>query len=55
MTTYLKPAAMMLLLFTILTGALYPALVTGLAQLLFAEQANGSILTEKQGRRWDRR
>lgn len=49
MTTYLKPAAMMLLLFTILTGALYPALVTGLAQLLFAEQANGSILTDKAG------
>jgi len=49
MTTYLRPAAMMLLLFTLLTGALYPAVVTGLAQLLFSEQANGSLLKDQQG------
>jgi K+-transporting ATPase ATPase C chain len=49
MTTYLRPAAMMLLLLTLLTGALYPAVVTALAQLLFSEQANGSLLKDKQG------
>lgn len=49
MTTYLKPAAMMLLLFTVLTGALYPALVTALAQILFSDQANGSLIKDKQG------
>ena len=49
MTTYLRPAAMMLLLFTLLTGALYPAVVTALAQLLFPSQANGSLLKDTQG------
>jgi len=49
MTNYLKPAAILLLLFTVLTGALYPAVVTALSQLLFADQANGSLLKNKQG------
>ena len=49
MTTYLRPAALLLLLFTMLTGVLYPAVVTGLAQLLFAEQAHGSLLRDAQG------
>ena len=40
---------MMLLLFTLLTGALYPAVVTALAQLLFPSQANGSLLKDTQG------
>jgi len=49
MSTYLKPAAIMLLLFTLLTGALYPALVTAIAQTLMAEQANGSLIKDPQG------
>jgi len=40
----LKPALLMLALLTVLTGALYPALVTGLAQALFPHQANGSLI-----------
>jgi K+-transporting ATPase ATPase C chain len=44
----IKPAFMMLLIWTALTGMLYPGLVTGLAQVLFSEQANGSILRDKQ-------
>ena len=44
MSTYFRPAFLMLLCFTVLTGALYPAAVTGLAQLLFPSQANGSLI-----------
>lgn len=45
----IKPAAMMLIMLTLLTGVLYPALVTGLAQVLFPEQANGSLIRNSQG------
>jgi K+-transporting ATPase ATPase C chain len=40
----LRPALTLFLLLTVLTGLLYPLLVTGLAQLLFAPQATGSII-----------
>jgi K+-transporting ATPase ATPase C chain len=45
----LKPAFLMLLVLTIVTGAAYPALVTGIAQLLFKSQANGSLI-ERNGK-----
>src|SRR5262245_28385677 len=45
----LRPTLVMLLLLTILTGLVYPLLVTGLAQVLFPAQANGSQIVE-QGR-----
>lgn len=35
-----------LLLFTLLTGLIYPLLVTGIAQLIFHEKANGSMMTK---------
>jgi len=41
----LRPALVLLLVMTVVTGFLYPLLVTGLAQLLFPQQAAGSILT----------
>jgi len=48
MIKLIKPAVMMLLIWTLLTGIIYPALVTGLAQGLFPAQANGSILRNQQ-------
>lgn len=41
----LRPALMMLLVLTVLTGVMYPLAVTGLAHLLFPTQANGSLMT----------
>lgn len=46
----IKPAGMLLVIFTLLTGVIYPALVTGLAQLLFAEKANGSLIRDNEGK-----
>lgn len=49
MTQQLKPALLMLLFFTCLTGVAYPLLVTFGAQMLFPSQANGSlIINQKQ-------
>jgi potassium-transporting ATPase KdpC subunit len=45
----LRSALVLLLLLTALTGLLYPLIVTGLAQLLFPQQAAGSIVT-REGR-----
>lgn len=40
----LKPAFLMMVVMTILTGFIYPAVVTGLAQVMFRDQANGSLI-----------
>jgi K+-transporting ATPase ATPase C chain len=50
MSTYLKPAFLMLVVFTVLTGAIYPAAVTGLAQLLAPGRANGSLILSQDGK-----
>jgi K+-transporting ATPase ATPase C chain len=42
----LKPALIMLLGLTVLTGVIYPLLVTGIAQGLFADKANGSLIEQ---------
>lgn len=41
-----RAAVVALLVFTILTGVLYPMLVTGIAQLVFPRQANGSLIVQ---------
>ena len=40
----LKPALVLIIVFTVLTGLLYPLLVTGIAQVVFPGKANGSLL-----------
>jgi K+-transporting ATPase ATPase C chain len=37
---------MSLILFTVITGLIYPLAVTGISQVLFPDQANGSIITK---------
>ena len=41
-----RPALVMLIVMTALTGAIYPAAVTGIAQVLFPRQANGSLIDQ---------
>ena len=46
MRRQLRYAVISLILLTVLTGAIYPLVVTGLAQALFHHQANGSLIEE---------
>ncbi len=50
MMFYFKPALILFTLMTLLTGVAYPLLVTGLAQLVFPQQANGSLITNPNGK-----
>jgi K+-transporting ATPase ATPase C chain len=44
MTSTIRNALMSLLLYTVLTGIIYPLFVTGISQVIFPLQANGSII-----------
>ena len=46
MLTHVRPAIVSLALFTVITGVVYPVAVTVVAQLVFAHQANGSLVVE---------
>ena len=45
MTRELGPGFRLTLVFTILLGLLYPVVMTGISQLIFPRQANGSLVT----------
>src|ERR1039458_1040200 len=44
MKQILIPAVMLTLVITVLTGLVYPLVVTGISQVLFPHQANGSLI-----------
>ena len=46
MSTHIRPALVLLLLFTVVTGVAYPLVVTGIAQTIFPRQANGSLIVK---------
>lgn len=45
----LRQSLMMLLLLTLITGVIYPLVVTGIGQVLFSHTANGSVI-ERDGK-----
>lgn len=42
----LRPAVAALIVLTVITGVIYPLVVTGIVQVLFPAQANGSLIVE---------
>lgn len=46
----LKSAVIFLAIFTIVIGVIYPLIVTGIAQVAFHHQANGSLIESKDGK-----
>lgn len=46
----IKPAIMLFIVFTVICGGIYPALVTGAAYALFPNQAKGSLIIDRAGK-----
>jgi K+-transporting ATPase ATPase C chain len=49
MQNQLRPALISLMVWTLITGVIYPLIITGLAQVIFPDQANGSLLIGQDG------
>ena len=49
MVNQIRPAIVMMALFTLLLGLAYPLAVTGVAQVAFPDQANGSLVRDAGG------
>ncbi len=50
MLDQLKTASLLFMILTVITGVAYPLLVTGIAQVLFPHQADGSLIAGKDGK-----
>lgn len=48
--TDLKSAILLFIVFTLICGGIYPLAVTGLAQVFFQQQANGSLIMDRNGK-----
>jgi K+-transporting ATPase ATPase C chain len=50
MSNIIRPALSLLVLMTLITGVAYPLVVTGVAQVAFPDQANGSLVRDASGK-----
>lgn len=46
----IKPAILLFIMFTVICGGIYPAVVTGVAYAVFPKQAKGSFIADKSGK-----
>ena len=50
MSNIIRPALSLLVLMSLITGVAYPLVVTGVAQVVFPDQANGSLVHDASGK-----